>query len=93
MATKRDPKQVFCNDGLFEGLKKALAERVLNAELDEHLDGEAAAGRRNLSNHRYPQATVGQKPRRPFNGLELWLSALPQQFRCRKPAHTAPAPS
>ena len=49
MATKRDPKQVFCNDGLFEGLKKALAERVLNAELDEHLDGEAAAGRRNLS--------------------------------------------
>ena len=45
MATKRDP-QVFCNDGLFEGLKKALAERVLNAELDEHLDGEAAAGRR-----------------------------------------------
>jgi putative transposase len=46
MATKRDPKQVFCNDGLFEGLKKALAERVLNAELDEHLDGEAAAGRR-----------------------------------------------
>ena len=49
MATKRDPKQVFCNDGLFDGLKKALAERVLNAELDEHLDGEAAAGRRNRS--------------------------------------------
>jgi hypothetical protein len=29
-------------DGLFDDLKKALAERVLNAELDDHLDGEAA---------------------------------------------------
>jgi putative transposase len=33
----RDPKQVFSKDGLFDELKKALAERVLNAELDEHL--------------------------------------------------------
>src|SRR4051794_41863080 len=41
----RDPKQVFSKDGLFDELKKALAERVLNAELDEHLDGEAAAGK------------------------------------------------
>jgi hypothetical protein len=49
MATKRDPKQVFCNDGLFDGLKKALAERVLNAELDEYLDGEAEAGGRSRS--------------------------------------------
>ena len=49
MATKRDPKQVFCNDGLFDGLKKALAERVLNGELEEHLDGDAAAGGRNRS--------------------------------------------
>src|SRR5215218_4291089 len=43
----RDPKQVFSKDGLFDELKKALAERVLNAELDEHLDGEAAAGKAN----------------------------------------------
>src|SRR5215217_4203399 len=40
----RDPKQVFSKDGLFDELKKALAERVLNAELDEHLDGEAGNG-------------------------------------------------
>ena len=25
----RDPKEVFCKDGLFDELKKALAERVL----------------------------------------------------------------
>jgi putative transposase len=40
----RDPKQVFNKDGLFDELKKALAERVLNAELDDHLESEAPAG-------------------------------------------------
>jgi putative transposase len=42
---------------LFDELKKALAERVLKAELDDHLDGEAKAGR---SNHRngYSKKTV-----------------------------------
>src|SRR5215208_6071945 len=42
----RDPKEVFNKDGLFDELKKALAERVLNAELDDHLESEAPAGRR-----------------------------------------------
>ena len=30
----RDPQAVFSKDGLFDELKKALAERVLNAEID-----------------------------------------------------------
>ena len=30
----RDPKAIFSKDGLFDELKKALAERVLNARLD-----------------------------------------------------------
>jgi putative transposase len=46
----RDPRAVFAKDGLFDELKKALAERVLNAEIDDHLDGEAAAGKRNSRN-------------------------------------------
>ena len=46
----RDPKEVFNKDGLFDDLKKALAERVLNAEMDHHLAGEAAEGRRNRRN-------------------------------------------
>src|SRR5579863_3986733 len=46
----RDPKAVFSKDGLFDELKKALAERVLNAELDDHLDNEAAEGFRNRRN-------------------------------------------
>src|SRR5271169_2606209 len=46
----RDPKEVFNKDGLFDELKKALAERVLNAEIDDHLDGETAEGRKNHRN-------------------------------------------
>ena len=46
----RDPQAVFAKDGLFDELKKALAERVLNAEIDDHLDFEAAAGKRNSRN-------------------------------------------
>jgi putative transposase len=36
----RDPKELFAKDGLLDELKKALSERILNAELDEHLEGE-----------------------------------------------------
>jgi putative transposase len=46
----RDPKEVFNKDGLFDELKKALAERVLNAEIDDHLNGETAEGRKNHRN-------------------------------------------
>jgi putative transposase len=45
----RDPAEVFAKDGLLDDLKKALSERVLNAELDEHLDGERSGNRRNGS--------------------------------------------
>jgi Transposase, Mutator family len=45
-----DPQAVFARDGLFDELKKAFAERVLNAEIDDHLDGEAAAGKRDSRN-------------------------------------------
>lgn len=45
----RDPKTILDSGGLIGELKKALAERMLNAEMDVHLEGEAEAG---LSNHR-----------------------------------------
>jgi putative transposase len=38
----KDPGEVFSPDGLLEELKKALAERILNAELDQHLSAERA---------------------------------------------------
>lgn len=45
----RDPKTILDSGGLIGDLKKALAERMLNAEMDAHLEGEAEAG---VSNHR-----------------------------------------
>jgi putative transposase len=46
----RDPNTVISKDCLFDELKKALAERVLNAELDEHFDSEAAESSKNRRN-------------------------------------------
>ena len=45
-----DPNEVFAKDGLLDDLKKALSERILNAELDEHLDGERVEGGANRRN-------------------------------------------
>ena len=42
-----DPKTVFDPNGLIDDLKKALAQRVLNAEMDHHLAGEEPSNRRN----------------------------------------------
>ena len=58
-----DPKRVFSAEGLLSDIKKALAERMLNAELDDHLQNEAAAATGNesaASNHRngYTKKTV-----------------------------------
>ncbi len=45
----RDPQDLFPKDGLVDELQKALCERLLNAELDEHLVGDAG---RVAGNHR-----------------------------------------
>jgi Transposase, Mutator family len=42
-----DPKTAFDPNGLLDDLKKALAERVLNAEMDHHLGSEEPGNRRN----------------------------------------------
>src|SRR3954449_13183580 len=39
-----DPRTAFDPNGLLDELKKALAERALNAEMDHHLSGEEGAG-------------------------------------------------
>jgi putative transposase len=50
-----DAKTAFDPGGLLEGLKKALAERALNAEMDYHLDGQGDAGN---SRNGYGKKTV-----------------------------------
>lgn len=46
----RGADEVFSKDGLLDDLKKALSERILNAELDEHLDAERGEGNANRRN-------------------------------------------
>lgn len=46
----RDPDEVFAKDGLLDDLKKALSERILSAELDEHVEDERAQGNANRRN-------------------------------------------
>ena len=46
----RDPQELFAKDGLLDELKKALSERMLSAELDDHLEREGAEGAINRRN-------------------------------------------
>ena len=52
-----DPKSAFAKDGLLDELKKALAERALNAEIDHHLEIGEPDGRPNGRNG-YGRKTV-----------------------------------
>src|SRR5512144_1601056 len=52
-----DPKSAFAKDGLLDELKKALAERALNAEIDHHLDSGEPDERTNSRNG-YGRETV-----------------------------------
>ena len=50
-----DAKSAFDSNGLLDQLKKALAERALNAEMDHHLAGDGGAGN---SRNGYGKKTV-----------------------------------
>jgi len=52
-----DAKTAFDPSGLLDELRKALAERALNAEIDHHLEGETVEGRSNSRNG-YGKKTV-----------------------------------
>src|SRR5205823_7354814 len=61
-----DAKTAFDPDGLLDDLKKALAERVLNAEMDHHLAGEELGNRRNG----YGKKTVVTEDRKSTSELQ-----------------------
>ena len=46
----RDPRELFGSGGLLDELKKALSERILSAELDDHLAQDEAVARGNRRN-------------------------------------------
>jgi putative transposase len=59
----QDPKQVFSSEGLLGELKKALAERILNTEMDQHLaestqEGDTAEKKGGNFRNGYSKKTV-----------------------------------
>lgn len=66
----RDPNEVFAKDGLVDDLKKALSERILNAELDDHLAHEREDGGANRRN--------GQSRKSVLTGASKLTLAIPR---------------
>ena len=54
----RDASELFSKDGLLDDLKKALSERALNAELEDHLDRERDGGGTNRRNGSSPKTVL-----------------------------------
>lgn len=83
----RDPQAVFSKDGLFDDLKRALAERALNAEMDRHMDGETGDGRPNSRNG-YGKKTLLPDTGKldisvPRDRLSTFDPQLIAKYRCR----------
>lgn len=56
------PKDVFSKDSLLDDLKKALSERILDAELDEHLAQEAWDGGANRRHGTSKRTVLTERP-------------------------------
>ena len=54
----RAPQDLFAKDGLLDELKKALSERMLAVELDDHLESESAEGAINRRNGSSPKTML-----------------------------------
>jgi putative transposase len=88
----RDPRAVFAKDGLVDELKKALANRVLSAELDDHLDGEAAAGKANRRNGYSKKTVLGESLSCGFRAIgrtfdPKLIAKYQRAFRFRREDH------
>src|SRR5512143_545695 len=81
-----DAKAAFEKDGLLDELKKALAERVLNAEMDYHLGAGEGDGRANSRNG-YGQKTVltdtGKIPL-DYQPHEVVIGTMRGSGRCKR---------
>ena len=58
----RDPAEVFHDEGLFMALRKKVAERALQAELDFHLEGSSDGNTRNGYNRKTVHTEHGSLP-------------------------------
>jgi putative transposase len=70
----RAPSELFARDGLLDDLKKALSERILNAELDEHLSAEHSE----LEASRLPNRRNGSSPKTVLTGTSKVRLDIPR---------------
>src|SRR4051794_20941021 len=77
-----DPRAALEPKGLLDDLKKALAERVLNAEMDHHLADEEPGSRR----HGYGKKRVITDTGRTELSVPLWSREEGDHARGRAPA-------
>ena len=63
LLTSADLKTAFSQNGLFDQLKKALAERMLKAELEHHLSEDETGNVHNGFGHKTVQSPVNAPPR------------------------------
>ena len=70
----RDPGEVFARGGLLDDLKKALSERILNAELDAHLGAE----HREAEEPRRPNRRNGTSPKTVLTGTSKVRLDIPR---------------
>ena len=82
----RDPKDVFNKDGLVDELKKALSERILNTELDEHLDGDGTEGKSNHRNGYSKKSVLTGTSKMTLSSAEGSGRHLRPQADCQVPA-------
>ena len=71
LLASHDPQEVFGKGGLVDEPKKALSERILTAEIDDHLAGESAAGARNHRN--------GYSSKSALTGTSKMTPSLPRE--------------
>ena len=70
----RDPSELFARNGLLDDLKKALSERILNAELDEHLGAERDAAETSRRSNR----RNGSSPKTVLTGTSKVTLDIPR---------------
>lgn len=71
----QDPQKVFSSEGLLGDLKKALAERMLDAEMGVHLGNEDEQA---VGNHRN-----GRSPKRVLTDTEPLPLSIPRDRHCQ----------
>ncbi|MCB9943265.1 MAG: tyrosine-type recombinase/integrase [Geminicoccaceae bacterium] len=75
----RDPSTMFDKGGLLDDLKRSIAERVLNAEMDHHLAAEVADGGSNSRNG-YGKKTVMRAVPLSSRAQQILAEHLPWPF-------------